>query len=49
MFTIGDTSWESSMFRNNREHNYLIPIKQKFRKLEDLIAGDEVQIGVEIL
>lgn len=49
MFTIGDTSWESSMFRNNREHNYLIPIKQKIRKLEDLIAGDEVTIKIKIL
>jgi hypothetical protein len=48
-FTIRETTWDSSMFRNNREHNYLIPIKQKVRKLEDLLAGDEITIGIKIL
>lgn len=49
MFTIGDTSWESSMFRNNREHNYLIPVKKSIRKLEGLLAKDEIIIQVQIL
>jgi hypothetical protein len=48
-YTIGNTTWDSSMFRNNRENNYLIPVKQKIRKLEDLIAGDEVVVQVQIL
>jgi hypothetical protein len=48
-YTIGETTWDSSMFRNNRENNYLIPVKQKVRKLEELLAGDEVVIQVEIL
>lgn len=48
-FTIGETTWDSSMFRNNRENNYLIPIKQKVRKSEGLMAGDEVIIEVDVL
>jgi len=48
-YTLGETTWESTMFRNNRENNYLIPIKQKVRKQEGLMDGDEICIKIQIL
>jgi hypothetical protein len=48
-FTIGDTTWDSSMFRNNREKNYLIPVKKSVRKAEDLFPGEEITVKIEVL
>lgn len=48
-FTIGDTTWNSSMFRNNREKNYLIPVKKSVRKAEQLFPGEEITVKIEIL
>lgn len=48
-YMLGETTWESTMFRNNRENNYLIPIKQKVRKQEGLMDGDEISIKIQIL
>ena len=48
-YTIGDTTWDSSMFRNNRENNYLIPIKKSVRKTEGTMDGDKVIVQVQVL
>ncbi len=48
-YTIGETTWNSSMFYSAREKVYLIPVKQKIRKIEGLMSGDEITITIQIL
>ncbi len=48
-FAIGKTTWNSSMFRNNRENNYLVPIKKSVRKQEGIMDGDKVIVQVQVL
>jgi hypothetical protein len=42
--TIGDTSWQTSIFPSRESGGYLLPIKAAVRKAEGLVAGDEVTI-----
>lgn len=42
--TIGDTSWQTSIFPSRESGGYLLPIKASVRKAEGLAAGDEVTV-----
>lgn len=42
--TIGDTSWQTSVFPSRENGGYLLPIKAAVRKAEGLAAGDEVTV-----
>jgi hypothetical protein len=45
---IGKTIWETSIFPDKKSGTYLLPIKARVRKLEDIYAGDKVKIMVTI-
>ncbi|MEY5007078.1 MAG: hypothetical protein RL764_394 [Pseudomonadota bacterium] len=42
--TIGDTSWQTSIFPSRENGGYLLPIKAAVRNAEGLVAGDEVTV-----
>ena len=46
--TIGDTSWETSIFPHKAEKAYILPIKADVRKKENLQAGNEIFVKLEI-
>ena len=46
--TIGDTSWDTSIFPAKDVGGWLLPVKAAVRKAEGLIAGDAVAITVEL-
>lgn len=46
---IGEITWRTSLFRNNKDNSYLLPIKKDVRKKEGLYDGDMVSIKIEIL
>ena len=46
--TIGHTSWQTSIFTDNKSSSYMLPLKAEVRKAEDIEAGDEVDIQLEI-
>jgi Domain of unknown function (DUF1905) len=46
--TIGETSWETSIFPDKSSGGWLLPVKAAVRKAEELIAGDEVQLTVTL-
>jgi hypothetical protein len=46
--TIGETSWQTSMFPANDVKGWLLPVKVAVRKAEGIIAGDEVRVTVTI-
>jgi Domain of unknown function (DUF1905) len=45
--TIGDTSWQTSVFPAKESGGYLLPVKAAVRKSEGLAAGDEVAVRLE--
>lgn len=42
--TIGETSWQTSMFPSKESGGYLLPVKAAVRKAEGLAAGDEIAV-----
>ncbi len=47
--SIDNTSWRTSLFRNNRDNSYLLPIKKDIRRKEGLQDGDEIKVDILIL
>lgn len=47
--TIGETRWTTSAFPSGSHEGYLLPIKLAVRKAEDLAAGDEAEVTLELL
>lgn len=46
--TIGDTSWETSIFLAKDVGGWLLPVKASVRKAEGLVAGDDVTVALEV-
>jgi hypothetical protein len=46
--TLGKTTWDTSLFPHTKDCSFLISIKAKVRKAEDVMAGDEVKVRVKI-
>ena len=46
--TIGDFTWESSMFPRKERNCYDLPLRDKVRKRVGIQAGDIVSVTIEI-
>jgi hypothetical protein len=46
--TIGETSWDTSIFPDKGSGGWLLPVKAAVRKAEELVAGDEVRVSVTL-
>jgi hypothetical protein len=46
--TIGDTSWQTSMFPASDVKGWLLPVKAAVRKAEGLVAGDDVTVSIAL-
>ncbi len=46
---IGTSSWKTSIFPDNKNQTYLLPIKVSVRKKEGLKAGQKITINITIL
>lgn len=44
-----ETKWVTSLFRNNRDRNYLLPIKKDIRKKSSAQEGEVVEVNIGIL
>ena len=47
--TLGKTSWDTSIFFDTKSSRYLLPIKKKVRKAEDVLEGDLVKIRLVLI
>lgn len=47
--TIGDYTWNTSIFPDNKLNAYVIPIKAEARKKKGISDGDKVTISIEVL
>lgn len=46
--TIGETTWETSIFPDSKAGTYLLPIKAKVRRDEDLYAEEKVTFSFNV-
>jgi len=46
--TIGNTTWETSIFPSSKQEAYILPIKAEVRKKEKFAAGDSVTVKLKI-
>lgn len=46
--TIGDTTWETSLFPDRKSGTYLFAIKAAVRKAEGIASGDRVTAVVQV-
>ena len=47
--TIGTTTWNTSIFPDRRMGTYILPLKAKVRKKEDVFMDDEIAITLKIV
>lgn len=48
MATIGETSWQTSVFRDTKSNSYLLPIKANVRSKEKLFERNAYQVSVSV-
>lgn len=46
--TLGDTSWQTSIFPDKKQGAYLMPLKAEIRKKGQIKAGDNIQLVLEV-
>ena len=46
--TIGDTTWETSLFPSKESGGFVLPVKAAVRKAEGLAEGDDVALTLRI-
>lgn len=46
--TIGKTTWETSVFPDTRAGTYLLPVKAKVRKAEDIYVDEKVIFSFKV-
>lgn len=46
--TIGETSWDTSIFPDQKRGGYLLPLKKEVRKKEKIINGDTLTFSLQI-
>lgn len=44
--TIGETSWQSSVFPQDKQSKWILLISKKVMKAEDLAPGDQIPVSV---
>jgi len=45
--TIGESTWETSLFPSNEKESFVLPVKKPVREREGLVAGDEATVVLE--
>lgn len=46
--TIGDTSWETSIFPDKDSDGWMLPVKADVRKAEGMVAGDQIELSLSL-
>ncbi|GHD43660.1 DUF1905 domain-containing protein [Mycetocola manganoxydans] len=47
--TVGDSSWETSVFPDSTVGQYILPVKKAVRMAEGISEGDEVDVQLELI
>ena len=45
---IGETSWQTSLFRDKKSNSYLLPVKAKVRTKEKLVEENSYEVTISV-
>jgi Domain of unknown function (DUF1905). len=45
---LGESEWQTAIWFDTKQNTYLLPLKAKIRKQENVLPGDEVKITIEV-
>ena len=48
LVTIGNTTWETSIFPASKLGAYMLPVKAEVRKKEKIVVGSDVKVSLKI-
>ncbi len=46
--TVGTTAWDTSIFRDGKAGQYVLPLKAAVRKREDIIHGEYITLTIKL-
>lgn len=46
--SIGETRWSTSLFPDSKTQSYVLPIKKSVRSSEGVVAGDIVDVEIDL-
>lgn len=46
---VGATTWQTSVFPDNRSEGFVLPVKKAVRRAENLEVGDTVSVRLEVV
>lgn len=46
--SIGETTWQTSIFPDRQAGTYLLPVKAKVRRAEDIFEGEAVTFSLKV-
>ena len=49
MAGIGDSSWKTSVFPQQKQSEWILPVSKKVMRAEDLAEGDSITLSLELL
>jgi hypothetical protein len=49
LVTIGNTTWNTSLFPDNKRKTFILPVKKEVRRAENLKEGDRPKIYLVIM
>ena len=47
--TIGSSTWNTSLFPDSKSASYVLPVKKPVRTAEQIRAGDQVDVSIELV
>jgi Domain of unknown function (DUF1905) len=48
LVTVGETSWQTSIFPSSELKTYILPVKADVRKKEKILVGNDVKVNLKI-
>ena len=48
LVTVGETSWQTSIFPSSELKAYILPVKADVRKKEKILVGNDVKVSLKI-
>jgi hypothetical protein len=46
--TVGETTWQTSLFPEKKSGSFVLPVKQQVRRANDLLPGDRVPVRIAV-
>ena len=46
---LGNSEWQTAIWFDTKQDTYLLPLKAKIKKQENVVLGEDVKISIEVI